>query len=301
MARRMDIKDWIPARGEAEVGMKLKGSYGGKMRSRGFRRRKAWTNNNPQVLWSNALTELETSGTDGLRWMNYVMKYGNLVTPTHFTAVRVMTVNPNTPTLALGGEPQVEDEQAQLNVHRVIFDATIYPAVTSLRVNGNLLTATEVQRDDIPMYPGQTTGNTGLNGYLLNGSLADGVTGFGSQSWFEGQPLNWALMYEEYAQATEALDASSAGNPSNAFDPTSAAEWSKNRRIFRQGTLVTSVHQPVRLKFDKRFPGRGLQLTYGDRQIYQLTLAIWGYRSGTTIPTAFNLAIGEMRFQYKRP
>lgn len=301
MARRMDIKDWIPARGEAEVGMKLKGSYGGKMRSRGFRRRKAWTNSNPQVLWSNALTELETGGSDGLRWMNYVMKYGNLVTPSHFVATRVMKINPNVPALALGNEPDADDDQHQLNVHRVIFDATIYPAVTSLRINGNLLTATETQRDDIPMYPGQLGSNTGLNGYLLNGTLADGSTGFGSQSWFEGQPLNWALMYEEYPQSVDALDASVASNADNAFDPTGSFEWTKNKRIFRQGHLVTSVHQPARLKIDKRFPGRGLQLTYGDRQIYQLTLAIWGFRSGTTIPTAFNLAIGEMRFQYKRP
>lgn len=271
------------------------------MRRSSYRRGRAWKNANPQVLWSNALSELETAGTDGMRWMNYVQKYGNLVTPTHFVADRLMVINPTVPNLALGNETVAEDEQVQMAVHRVIVDMTIYPAVTSLRINGNLLTATETQRDDIPMYPGQTTGNTGLNGYLLNGSIADGPTGFGSQSWFEGQPLNWALMYEEYPQAGQALDASIATNPDIAFDPSTAVEWTKNRRVFRQGHLVTSVHQPARLKIDKRFPGRGLQLTYGDRQIYQLTLAIWGFRSGTTIPTAFNIAIGEMRFQYKRP
>lgn len=149
-------------------------------------------------------------------------------------------------------------------------------------------------RQSVPFHEGgERPGVNAVYGPLLDGDLVTGTLQ-GAQSWAEGVPVAWALMYETATDASLALSSVFGGT----FDPYSPASNTKNKRIFAQGVLTPSVYSPKTITIDKRFPGKGVRLSNGDREIYQVTLAIWGFNSGTTLAPGLAFAPGENRFMY---
>lgn len=258
------------------------------MRRSGGRSR-AWSSKNVKVLWSLGETELAGQDTGGANAaLVRVLPY----TPLTNGPIRVFKFNPHTPSVVDEVDPPVDDEQQQLTVHRIILKLAVLAQIQSYRSNG-VVDYNGTGRLALPFpSPGGLSAETTTVGPLLNGDHASGQEG--SQSYAEGQPLNWALIYETRDEANQSL-------PSAGFDTSQAVMWNKNRRIFAQGMVVPALYRPATISVDKKFGMRGMQLSFAAREVWQLSMAIWAPTDGASILTKFGIWQGESRVQYKRP
>lgn len=284
--RRRGIGDLIPTSGEGRALVEVKGRVGGK----GARMRRSFRNSNykyrrerDRYKWSRPLPtnvnwhyEL-AEGAWGI-WGQPGDAY------TGFNPTRIFTIN-------------VEDESGDaangsMFVKRVILDLGVHCAITKYMGASGRLDFDRAARDDLPA-PGVFI-NTTPNGTLLDGDY--GTDGrISPQSWIEGYTICWALMYEDSKQASSIFAFGEGGY----FDPNLPEFYEKNDVIFARGTTQVSAYRPGRIRVNKSFTGRGVQLLPGYRKVNQITFAMWGWApGGTTIKSGIGIVPADARYQY---
>jgi len=184
------------------------------------------------------------------------------------------------------------DEENMAFVKRVISKVSMHAVLANLRVNGDAELAENTIRDDIPGPGGIGLDSEGYTGYLLAGGIKDSVLRWSPSAW-EGIPVNWWLMYETWEQFNTALDST--------FLPQDAVSYQKNRRVFAQGMVAPALTRPVMFSLDKRLPGRGVQLTPGDRDTWAITLAMQVVGGDASVRDRVGFFAGETRVMYYRP
>lgn len=243
MPRTRDWKDYIPGRGEAEVGLKLKGSYGG--RGGAMRRNRSFSKRNylrgidkKDLQWS--LLEGPVGFFDGAN-----LSVSNTIAD---PPVRLAYWNPASAylTQALSPPPFVGK---QTSLRRLIVQSYL-KCQAGLLAGAVPATQTATQAVSWDDYVGPT-GNTGGGGAV------------GTETAIGGLALYWAWIYETYEESL-------VGSPPITSFAT-ASEWIRNRRIFKFGIQPLSMFNPRSLNFDLKFP-KGLNLSLGDKENWQVTL-----------------------------
>lgn len=206
---------------------------------------------------------------------DYVYESVNLLTAQNDTTanpVRFLSWNAETPQINQGVSPDARPVDENAFLKRVIIKLAVLPQVTKViqASSGTEVTATSSARVE-PFHGAlaKDAGLTGLGGYALDGGY-DSTVPAGSYGKEEGVPVSWSLLYETYSGAGVALNGGD-----DPYLPATEFARVKNKREFRRGMVVTSLYNPKTISIDKTFPGRGVRLSLGSRDINQLTLAMW--------------------------
>ena len=158
------------------------------------------------------------------------------------------------------------------------------------RIDGTLQTQwSRTFRDDIPAFSGfpDTSGYTGV---LVSGDL-DNSQLVGPTSFMEGIPLNLALIYETFSEAQQDITVF--------LEEPFVVGNVRNKRIFWQKLICPTLYRPSMVNIDKTFAGRGVRLSKGEREIYQVSLIAWSYSDmGTVIKPAVTFVSGTQRALY---
>lgn len=279
--RRRGIGDFIPTSGEGRALVEVKGRVGGKGRNmrRGFKKGskkpyaelKAWTATFDNVNWGLFQPCKISDALDGPGG-------GAMQRFCHWSAE------------SLGA-----DELGQsIFIKRLRFKAGVHSGIGQGFAVGSRVRFTGSVRDDIPA-PGPVFNGVSLDGALLDGNPT-GITGTpplqGVQSWMEGHTLAWFLMYEDQASAGQPLDTAF---PDGAGGSNLLA---RNKTIFWQGQTVSAAYCPTQLVFDKRFPGNGVRIGAGSRDIFQVTLAYQVMNTSGGLGRDLTCAPTEARMDY---
>lgn len=253
MARRYGsrgIGDYIPKSGEARALVEVKGRVGAK--GAGMRRRRSglFSHKNPNMEWSLMKTYdlQEEPDANALRYIMPLRANAVQNRPT-----RVLSWNPAYPGEAAGTAITVQDLNARL--HRMIVELGLCAQVDwQIGPVGSIA---------------QRSSASARNSYSLEvNALAAGAFDesviMGATSHYEGIFVQWWWVYETQEEAS--LTAASNLNP------FSADEFTKNRFIFDSGLECVSIGKPMVKRWDKKFPGRGLSMSQGDRETWQVSL-----------------------------
>lgn len=276
MARygRRGIGDFIPARGEAEVTARVKGAYGAKNMSRRYASRTSTKNPEAQyhpgvygnVNWSD-------SGPN-LIWRSNA---GDAVTP-----VRLLSFNADS--------VAADEQQPQAFLRRINLQLAFIAGIGKARVGGSLMDYGQAERDDIPPYAVQSSTDA-ISGPLLSGRL-DNSSLEGPTSWAEGLPVMLFMVYETFTDANAALSTSLDGT-------VELVDSVRNKKVFWRRLICPTVYNPTIVNIKKSFPGAGVKLTQGTREIYQVSLCVQGFQNmGSTVFPVLTEVTGENRFWY---
>lgn len=252
------------------------------MRSR-FRRsaNRRFSNKNPAAAWA----PMQLASQDTMTWNVYQpnLLYDLAAAPeARSDAKRVLIVNADQ--LATGeGSPDVTVKK--LDIEMVFMAGIAQAMVNSVRT----APVNQAVRDDIPLGGGGDgyTDGTSLNGALLSGHIHS-ASGIGPTSQVEGLPLRLFLMYE---------DVTAADTPQVPYDYLSTQI--RNKRVFWQTIICPTLFRPERVRIRKTFPGRGVALRTGPREIYQLTLGVQAFTGmGDVVVPAWTFALGDARAMF---
>lgn len=208
---------------------------------------------------------------------------------------RLLKWNPFTPNVVRSVGVDNEDAQEKAFLKRLIIKIPVLAQVQYMVAAGDQGPAFETTRDDIPFTgTGGLSAEPTVSGYLLNGGIGNNQT-FGSMSWAEGIPLNWALIYETFQESQVELYQTD-------YLPATPDNSLQNRREFMRGVTVPTVYKPGSITIDKTFPGRGVMLANGDRQTFQVSLAVWMPTSnyGTGQTPSVGVYFAQARAKYGR-
>lgn len=280
--RKRGWDDVIPAKGEARVLAELKGSYGSKGRSmrsyrkggRRFSRR--YNSSNPAAEWQEMI----------LGNANWEMYKPNMWKPLNgstaaTTAVRILSINADT-VAALEQNPDC-------TLKRIDIEMAWMAMLGMRRANGTLGEYDSGTRDDIPPF-GTSDPTTGFSGPLLSGDVRSNTL-VGGTSWAEGLPFQLALIYETEQEANGSLEA--------VLEEPWVVQNQRTKRFFWQKLYCPTIYRPAMVTIDKTFPGRGVALRKGQREIYQVSLIAWAYSDmGTTVEPGWTFAVGKARALY---
>jgi len=272
------VEKLIPARGEAEVMARVKGSYGGKMQSRGYRRRGYRKNStkNPEAQYAKG-------GYGNVNWADGRpnLLWNQTVSDGHIE--RFLSFNAN----AVDSNAQ----QPQVFLRRINLEMAVLADIAQVYIAGDRNEFTANERAQIPGVGITETGDA-LTGQLLGGDRANGTL-LGGISWAEGVPVTFFMIYETLDEANLPL--------ADVFDGNSIMneDSQRNKRIFWQKLVVPTLYRPVTFNIKKNFPGAGVRLSMGEREIYQVTLA---YQvpagTGANVRASASAYVGENRFWY---
>lgn len=276
------VEKLIPARGEAEVMARVKGGYGAKnMQRRGgprYGRRFKNSTKNPEAQFSNG-TYGNVNWADGRPNMLWPEGPGDAQVPRRLLSFNADTVASS-------------EAQAQCFLRRINLELAFMATISRVSIAGDNLENNGNERQQIPQ-PGLAfdTSNT-PNGALLNGDPQQASLQ-GAVSWYEGIPIILFLCYESLAQAESPFDTSFSD------DSMLNTNSQRNKRIFWQKLIVPAVTRPVVVNVKKNFPGAGVRLSKGDREIYQVTLGFQGpTHAGVSFSETATEFTGENRWWY---
>lgn len=283
MARRFrgrGIGDLIPTSGEGRALVEVKGRVGGKGGGMGMRRRRFFRNSirNPAAeLHGWPLANINWSPTN----INLVWR------PTNVDAVGVQRICQVTAT-DLGGN----EEDPEVFVKRLQFDAHFIAGIGRGRINGGDIQNWEgAVRDDIPATSEGWPDTTGYTGPLLSGTI-NTSTMIGPTSQAEGLPFNLALTYEDVNDSTS----DPAALYENVWDDINGP---RNKRYYWSRQYCPTLYNPAHVRINKVFPGRGVRLSVGKREISALSLIIYGYTGmGTTVMPCLSFALHQSACWY---
>lgn len=278
MARygKRGIGDFIPARGEAEVTARLKGAYGGKKMSYGKRRR--FSRNSTK----NPESQFKPGSYGNVNWddskpnLIWRSNAGDAVTP-----IRLLSFNADS--------VAADENQPQAFLKRINLQLAFISGLGQARVSDALMSYGQAERDDIPPMGGDYLGT--INGALLSGRL-DNSTLVGPTSWMEGMPVQLFMIYETLEEANEPL--------STALDGTiEQVDSLRNKRFFWRRLICPTAYNPTIVNIKKSFPGAGVRVSQGEREIYQVTLGCQGYTEmGSSVFPTLTMVTGENRWWY---
>lgn len=273
MARMRSPKDWFPTSGEARGLIEVKGRVGGKggnMRSRYRRRGPAPNLKMAPLILNNASWDYNQPN---LIWRGSA---GDA-----FNVTRLMNANATN----LGGN----EGQPTAFVKKLIIEAVFMAGIGKARVDGTLSDNTQGVRDDIPQ-PGIMGDTNGYTGALLSGTI-DNSALVGPTSWMEGVPANLFLAYESIDQAAE--------DPNTLYGSFSSSMQTRNKQIFWSKQICPTAYRPEKVRISKVFPGRGLRLSQGAREIETVALILNGYTGmGTVVFPVLTMAIHRANVWY---
>lgn len=276
------IEKLVPARGEAEVMARVKGSYGGKMQSRGYRKRGFRKNStrNPEAeftpgVYGNANW---ADGKVNLLWGNS--------TESGDTAHRLLSFNADT--------VAANEQQPQCFLRRINLELAFMAQVSHVVIGGNTVQEFDNnERKQIPA-PGIASQTDDTETGAVIGGEQHASSLQGGASWMEGVPLTLFMIYETLQEAQTAIDFD--GDGATAFFSASAR---RNKKIFWTKVVVPTAYRPVTVNLKHSFPGAGVRLSQGDREIYQVTLGFVSPAGlGSSAQTRAACFVGENRFWY---
>jgi len=283
MARfgKRGIGDFIPARGEAEVTARVKGAYGGKanMYRRSHSRYKRNSTKNPEAQYANGIYG-NVNWADGRPNLMHPVNAGSgpVGVPQRLLSFNADTVAGN-------------EHSAQCFLRRINVELGFMAQISQANVVGDATENNKNTRHEIPQ-PGPFFDGTSSSGALIGGDYDDNTL-LGGTSWVEGTPITLFMVYETLAQANEAFDATfSEGSIFSDQDQ-------RNSRFFWQKLIIPAAYRPEKVNIKKNFPGAGVRLSKGDREIYQVTIGYQGFQPAGTLNQATTAFVtGENRFWY---
>lgn len=272
------IDKLIPAKGEAEVMARVKGSYGARGASAMYRRKRRWSKNstrNPEAQFCNG-TYGNVNYGDGRPNMLWSWDAGGAQLPR-----RLLSFNADTVASA--------EEQAQCFLRRINVQMGLMATVQTV----NIGTMVEYNANEREQIPAGFAVNSGDNlGWLMGGN-PEKATLKGAVSWVEGVPVILFLCYETLAQAESPFETSFSD------DSMLNTNSQRNKRIFWQQLVIPTAYNAKVVNVKHSFPGAGVRLSKGDREIYQVTLGYQGpAHAGLGITQTVTEYTAENRFWY---
>lgn len=260
---------------------RVKGGYGAKMaRNAGYGRRGRYRNStkNPEAQFKPGVYGNVNwkDGRPNLLWASDGTATGNI-------PGRLLSFNADT--------VAASEDQPQAFLRRMNLELGFLVNVDQVTINGDRAEYAGNERRQIPFGTVIDSGG-GLTGPLLGGDHADSLLA-GAVSWAEGTPLSLFMLYETYEQAQQPLDVTL--SEQSVF----SVNAQRNARVFWQKLIIPALYRPVVMNIKKNFPGAGVRLSKGDREIYQISLCFQGPLISGSNPQATVVEYtGENRFWY---
>lgn len=276
MPRNRGIGDYIPRSGEARALVEVKGKVGSKM---AFNRRRA------RNSIKNEAYDMRNATFANANWdenqPNLIWR-GNNADASGIT--RLLTIN----------ESEVGSGEGNPDgfVKRLDYEIAFLAGIGNGRINGTQATWNQAARDDIPSTSEGFTEASGYTGALLSGTI-DNSALIGPTSQAEGLPVRLWLMYETLSQAAQ--------DPNTEYGSLDSVLSDRNRTVFWSTIIVPTLYSPKVVRIHKRFPGRGVKLSAGQREVSQITLACQGYAGmGTVVFPVLTMAVGRRSVWYRK-
>lgn len=200
---------------------------------------------------------------------------------------RIMWWNPVSPSVVNSDSVNTITANLTARLRRIIFQQNLWAIVTRYGATGGTFASVATTRQTNPYY-----GEGGTSGAVLEGGISN-TFDQATISHLEGVPVHWALLYETDEEAGQPL--------ATTFSFSSASELVRNRKVFAQGGFVVNLANPRTFKLDKKF-GRGITLSSGDRQTWQVTLAMFipGIDGGNDAYLGSSVAVGRAFYEQLR-